>query len=51
MVLNNDVKRLNLQVLQFYIYEPGYDEMYPMAAIIKIRLMLHLESITCLEHF
>ena len=51
MVLNNDVKRINLQVLPFCIYGPGYDERYPMVAIIKIRQMLHLQSITCLEHF
>ena len=51
MVLDNDVKRINLQVLPFCIYGPGYDERYPMVAIIKIRLMLHLQSITCLDHF
>ena len=51
MVLNNDVKRINLQVLLFCIYGPGYDERYPMVAIIKIRLMSHLLSITCLDHF
>ena len=50
MVLNNDVKMIN-QVLPFGIYGPGYDERYPMVAIIIIRLMLHLQSITCLEHF
>ena len=50
-VLNNNVKMIN-QVLPFYIiYGPGYDERYLMFAIIKIRLMLLLQSITCLEHF
>ena len=51
MVLNNDVKRINLQVLPFCIYGPGYNERYPMVAIIIIWLMLRLQSITCLEHF
>ena len=50
MVLNNDVKIIN-QLLPFCIYGPGYDERYLMVAIIKTRLMLHLQSITCLEHF
>ena len=52
MVRNNNVKIIN-QLLPFciYIYGPGYDERYLMVAIIKIRLMLHLQSITCLEHF
>ena len=50
MVLNNDVKMIN-QVLPFcIIYGPGYDERYLLVAIIKIRLMSHLQSITCLEH-
>ena len=54
IVLNNDVKMIN-QLLPFciytYIYGPGYDERYLMVAIIKIRLMLQLQSIACLEHF
>ena len=51
MVLNN-VKMIN-QVLPFciYIHGPGYDIRYLMVAIIKIRLMLHLQRITCLENF
>ena len=51
MVLNNDIKMIN-QVLPFCIvYGQGYDERQLMVAIIKIRLMLHLQSITCLGHF
>ena len=51
MVLNYDVKMIN-QVLSFcIIYGPGYDEIYLMVATIKSKLMLHLQSITCLEHF
>ena len=52
MVLNNDVKMINpLLPYCIYIYGPGYDESYLMVAIIKIRLMLHLQSFTYLEHF
>ena len=50
MVLNNDVKMIN-QVLPFCIYGPGYRERCPMIAIIKIKLMFHLQSITCSEYF
>ena len=45
MVLNKDVKLIN-QVLLFCIYESGYYERYPMVAISKVTLMLHLQSIT-----
>ena len=45
MVLNNDVKMIN-QVLAFcIIYGQEYDERQLMVATIKIRLMLHLQSI------
>ena len=50
MVLNNDIKMIN-QLLPFIIYGPGYDERYLMVAVIKARLMLHLQSIAYLEHF
>ena len=50
MVLNNGQNdKSGTSIL--HIYGPGYNERYPMGAIIKIRRMLHLHSITCLEHF
>ena len=51
MVLNNDVKKDKSGTSIMHIYGPGYEERYPMVAIIKIRLMFYLQSITCLEHF
>ena len=39
MVLNNDVKKDKSGTSILHIYGPGYEERYPMVAIIIIRLM------------
>ena len=50
MVLNNDAKMIKGTSI-LHVYGQGYDERSPVVAIIKMRLMLHLQSIKYLEHF
>ena len=41
----------NFVAVRQYIHGPGNDKRYPMAILIKIKLMMRLQSTTTSEHF